>query len=203
MSPWQAVQRYISHPDPLAAAANTISIVVAWNQPFYPLYLYFYVGHDIVVSFLTFLSTPFFLAVPAVTRRHSLAGRVLLPLAGIANTVLSAKAFGEASGVELFLAPCLTIAALSFHRSERWMMVALLGLGFAVYLGLHDRYGAPLHQYTADEYAAFANLNTFTVLTLAAFVGFVFANAAAEAGRRVLAPGRSGEGGRDDIAEGR
>lgn len=201
MSPWRAVQRYLAHPDPLAAAANTISLVVAWNQPFYPLYLYFWVSHDIAVSFLTFLSTPFFVAVPAVARRHSLAGRALLPFVGIANTVLSAKAFGEASAVELFLAPCLTIAALSFRRAERAVMVSLLGLGFAAYLGLHGRYGAPLHLYTPQEYAAFADLNAFTVLTLAAFVGFVFANAAPDVGRSALVAGRPGDGGGDDIAE--
>jgi len=180
MAPWSAVRAYLAHPDPLVSAGNLIATVVAWNQPFYPLYLYFVVGPDIEVSFLTFLSTPFFVAVPAVARRHSLLGRALLPVTGIANTIVSAKAFGAASGVELFLAPCLTIAALLFRRSERWLMYALVALGLATYLGLHDRYGAPLHLYTADEYARFFSLNAFSVLTLAAFVGIVFANALGE-----------------------
>ena len=180
MAIWSAVRTYIAHPDPLVSASNTIAFMVAANQPFYPFYLYFVVGPDIGVSFLTFLSTPFFLAVPAVARRHSLLGRALLPMTGIANTILSAKAFGGASGVELFLGPCVTIAALSFRRAERWVTLVLVGLGLATYLCLHGRYGAPLHLYSPDEYARFFSLNAFSVLTLAAFVGIAFANAFAE-----------------------
>jgi hypothetical protein len=180
MAPWSAVRAYIAHPDPLVSAANMISVVVAANQPFYPLYLYFVVGPHIGVSFLTFLSTPFFVAVPAVARRSSLLGRALLPVTGIANTMVSAKAFGGASGVELFLGPCVTIAALSFRRSERWVMLVLVGLGLATYLYLHGRYGTPLHLYSPDEYARFFSLNAFSVLTLSAFVGITFANVLAE-----------------------
>lgn len=177
MAPSSALRAYIAHPDPLVSAGNLVAVVVACNQPFYPLYLYWIVGPDIGVSFLTFLSTPFFLAVPAVSRRHPLLGRALLPATGIANTILSAKAFGVASGVELFLAPCVTLAALLFRRSERWTMLALVGFGFATFLGLHSRYGAPLHLYTPDEYSRLYGLNAFSVLTLAAFVGIAFADA--------------------------
>jgi hypothetical protein len=185
MSPWRAVQRYLAHPDPLVAAGNLIAIVVAGNQPFYPLYLYLLVGEHVGASFFTFLSTPFFVAVPAVARRHPLAGRALLPLTGIANTVMSAKLFGQASGVELFLAPCVMIAAMLFRRSERFVMFALVGLGLTAYLGLHDRYGAPFHRYSAEEYAAFFSLNALSVLTLSAFVGLAFAGAFADVeGRR-------------------
>jgi hypothetical protein len=179
MSPWRVVRDYTAHPDPLVAAGNLIAVVVAWNQPFYPLYLYFLVGNDIGVSFFTFLSTPFFAAVPAVARRHPLAGRALLPLTGMANTVMCAKLFGEASGIELFLAPCIMIAAMLFRRSERIVMLALVGLGLLAYIGLHGRYGAPWHLYTAEEYARLLNLNALSVGTLTAFVGLTFANAIA------------------------
>jgi len=177
MTPWSAVRAYITHPDPLVSAGNLIAIMVASNQPFYPLYLYFAVGPEIDVSFLTFLSTPFFVAVPAMARRNSLLGRALLPVTGIANTILSAKAFGEASGVEMFLVPCVTIAALLFRRSERRVMLALVGLGLASYLCLHGRYGTPLHLFTPDQYARFFGLNALSVMTLSAFVGIAFANA--------------------------
>lgn len=183
---WRAIRRYMANDDPLVAAANTIALVVAWNQPFYPLYLYWLVGEDVVVSFYTFLSTPFFLAVPAVARRHPLAGRALLPLAGIANTVLSVKLFGEASGVELFLAPCMMIGAMLFRQSERLVMFALVGLGFAVFIGLHGRYGAPLHLYTPEEYGRFLSLNALSVGSLIAFVGVVFATALAQIESRGL-----------------
>jgi hypothetical protein len=180
MSPWRAVRNYTMHPDPLVAAGNLIAVVVAWNQPFYPLYLYFLVGKDIGVSFFTFLSTPFFIAVPAVARRHSLAGRALLPLTGMANTVMCAKLFGEASGVELFLAPCIMIAAMLFRRSERLVMLALVASGLLAYVGLHGRYGAPYHLYSGEQYARLFSLNALSVGTLTAFVGLAFANAIAE-----------------------
>jgi hypothetical protein len=180
MSPWRAVRSYISHPDPLVAAGNLIAVVIVWNQPFYPLYLYLLVGKDIAVSAFTFVSTPFFFAVPLVARRHPLAGRVLLPATGIVNTVFCTKVFGEAAGVELFLAPCIMIAAMLFRRSERLVMLALVGLGLAAYLGLHGRYGAPFHLFSAEEYRAFLGLNAVSVGTLIAFVGLTFSNALAE-----------------------
>jgi hypothetical protein len=180
MSPWRAMRRYVAHPDPLVAAGNLIAIVIVWNQPFYPIYLYFLVGKDIAISALTFLSTPFFAAVPAVARSHPLAGRVLLPLTGIVNTVFCTKVFGEAAGVELFLAPCIMIAAMLFRRAERLVMLALVGLGLAAYLGLHGRYGAPIHLYSAQEYSAFLGLNAVSVGMLIVFVGLTFSNALAE-----------------------
>jgi hypothetical protein len=194
----------LAHDDPLVAAANLIALVVAWNQPFYPLYLYWLVSENIAGSFLTFLSTPFFVAVPAVARRNSPAGRALLPLAGIGNTVLSVKLFGEASGVELFLAPCVMIAAMLFRQSERLVMLALVGLAFLVFAGLHGRYGAPLHLYTAEEYSHFLSLNALSVGTLTAFVGLTFANALAQIeakSARVSGADRAGNRPGDQVAE--
>ena len=180
MSFFGSIRAYAAHDDPLVAAGNLIALVVAANQPFYPLYLYAIVGEGVEPSYFTFLSTPFFLAVPAVARRNSLAGRALLPIAGIGNTVLCTKLFGEASGVELFLAPCIMIAAMLFRRRERPIMLALVGLAFLVFAGLHGRYGAPFHAYTAEAYARFLRLNAFSVGTLVAFIGLTFSNALAQ-----------------------
>ena len=179
MSVLSGIRRYIAADDPLVAAGNQIAIVVAWNQPFYPLYIYWLVGGDIGVPFLVLLSTPLYLAVPVIARCDSLAGRALLPLAGIANTMLGAKLFGEASGVELFLVPCAMAAAMLFRRSDRLVMLPLVGLTLLVYLGLHGHYGVPVHVYTAAEYARFLALNAVSVGTLTAFIGIVFANALA------------------------
>jgi hypothetical protein len=66
------------------------------------------------VAYWTFLPTPFFACVPVVARRNAVAVRNLLPLIGIANGILSTKAPGVASGVELFLIPCRLIACLAF-----------------------------------------------------------------------------------------
>ena len=66
-----AVAAYARADDPLAAATNFIALCVVGNQPFYPLYVWWVVGDDGWVSFLTFLSTPFFLIIPAIARRSS------------------------------------------------------------------------------------------------------------------------------------
>ena len=160
---------YAAHPDPQAAACNRIALVVAWNQPFYPLYLWWLVGGDWWVSVWTFLSTPFFAGVPIVARRNALAGRALLPLTGIANALLSTKAFGQASGVELFLIPCMLIALLAFRRSEQRVAVALSG-ATAIAVWAHGHYGAPLGRFDASQYADFQRLNATSVAALSAVI---------------------------------
>lgn len=157
----------------MVASCNLIALVVASNQPFYPLYVYWAVSDQIWPTFFTFLSTPFFLAVPAVARHSTLAGRALLPIAGIANTVLSAKVFGQASGVEIFLIPCALIAATFFRPSERLVAFIVIGLAIVAYLGLDGAYGSPVHIYSASEYGAFFRLNAMSAGTLTVFVGFI------------------------------
>ena len=117
------IHRYTDNPDPLAKVAATVALVVASNQPFYPLYLHAIVGKQAWPAWLTLLTTPLFLAVPAVARRHSLAGRAMLPIVGVINTVLCVKLIGLATAVELFLLPCILLAAILFRTSERNTMV--------------------------------------------------------------------------------
>jgi hypothetical protein len=164
----RAFRRYVSHPDKRVSAANFIAMLVASNQPFYPLYLYWMVTETVWPAFATFLSTPLFLLVPALSRRNSLAGRALLPLTGILNTILSARMFGVASGVEVFLIPCALLALLLFRPSERRYAYPLAAGAFLVFLALHDRYGAPAHLYSAGEYAAFIRLNAMSAAALCA-----------------------------------
>ncbi len=175
------VRAYAHHRDPRVAAANVISLLVASNQPFYPLYLFWLVSADITAAWFTFLSTPFFLAVPAVARRNDVAGRALLPLTGIGNTVLSAWLFGTASAVEIFLVPCGIIALLLFRPRERVVALAITALAFGVFLLLHDVYALPLAQYNAVQYAALARLNLMSAGMLTAFVAILFSGIMAEA----------------------
>jgi len=170
---WDRVAAYAAHDDPMVAASNLIALVVASNQPFYPLYVYWTVSDCIWPTLFTFLSTPFFLAVPAIARRYPMGGRALLPVAGMANTILSAKVFGQASGVEIFLIPCALIAATFFRASERIAAFILIGAALLVYLGLDGAYGAPVHAYTASEYQAFFRLNAMSAGTLTVFVGLM------------------------------
>jgi hypothetical protein len=170
---WKQISAYAAHDDPLIARCNLISLVVASNQPFYPLYVYLAVSGHVLPTFFTFVSTPFFLAVPAVARRRPILGRALLPLAGMANTVLSAQVFGLASGVEIFLMPCVLIAAAFFRSSERLVALSLLGLAALIFFGLNDRYGMPVYLYSAAEYEAFVRLNAASAGMLTVFIGFV------------------------------
>ena len=167
------IAAYAAHDDPMVAACNLIALVVASNQPFYPLYVYWAVSDHVGPTLFTFLSTPLFLAVPAVARRYPKAGRALLPVAGMANTMLSAKVFGSASGVEIFLIPCALIAATFFRPSERLVAFALIGASLIVYLGLNGRYGVPVHLYTAAEYQAFFRLNAMSAGFLSIFAGLI------------------------------
>jgi hypothetical protein len=178
---WRRLETYAAHDDPLVAAGNWIALVVVSNQPFYPLYLYAIVGDRLAPSLLTFLSTPFFAAVPAVSRRHPVAGRAMLPLIGIANVMVSAKAMGVSSGVEMFLIPCALIAASLFRPSERKVGLPIVGVALATYVFLHGRYGAPLGDYSATEYSALLSLNAVSAATLSVFVGLLLAGIVARA----------------------
>lgn len=183
VNPLRRLGDYAVHPDPLAAACNRIALLVASNQPFYPLYLWWIVGGDWPMSCWTFLSTPFFACVPVVARRNAIAGRIMLPLTGIANGILSTKALGEASGVELFLIPCGLIACLAFRREE-WRIAAVL-LGATLGAGLlHSRYGFPLGHFEAPEYAHFRRLNAMSVATLSAVIVWSLSRARASNARR-------------------
>jgi hypothetical protein len=187
-----AVKAYAHADDPLAAACNFIALCVASNQPFYPLYVWWVVGDDHWVSCLSFLSTPFFLAIPALARRSSLLGRAMLPIVGVANGLLCVKAFGAASGVELFLCPCAMIAAMALRANERPIMLAIVGFALAAFV-LRDRLGAPLHAFSPEEYARFVSLNAWSVAGLVAFAGLQFSGAYARltAGGRDISDARS------------
>jgi hypothetical protein len=174
---WSRVAAYAASPDPQIAAFNTLALVVACNQPFYPLYVWWLIGDDGWTSLWTFLSTPFFVAVPAATRRWPVAGRALLPLAGIGNTMLAEKAFGAASGVDAFLVACVVIALLGFKWAERAWIVALCGVAAVAFVVGRETLGQPLRVFTPAEYASFVNMNRVSAacLTLLAIYKLVAA----------------------------
>lgn len=193
-----ALKAYAHHPDPRVAAANFFALLVASNQPFYPLYVYWTVGPEIGPTAWTFLSTPFFLAVPALSRWNTLIGRAMLPIAGIANTLLSAKVFGVASGVEIFLLPCAVLALLIFRPHERWIAAfPLAAVCFLAYFVLHGVYGAPFHLYSEAEYAALLRLNMMSAGGLTAFTALSFSTLLAEAESAASAKAPGGGKARD------
>lgn len=169
------VRSYTDNDDPVAKAAGTVAFIVASNQPFYPLYLYAVVGSASWPAWFTLLTTPFFLAVPALGRRHSLAGRALLPIVGVANTILCVKLIGVRTGVELFLLPCVLLGAILFRGSERAAMLAVLAVPFAAYFVLDGMVGPPLQTFDDASYASIIALHATSVASLTAVTGWLFA----------------------------
>jgi len=162
------------HPDRRAAAANLVATVLAWNTPFYPLYLLWVVGTDAFpAGLLTLCSFPVWVAVPLLSRRHPLASRALLPLAGAANTVFCTAILGVASATELFLVPTTLLAAILFRRAERWVMLPLTCLPLVLYFALAGHY--PVPAYSDAQNHAMLRLNAGSVGTFSIFLGFVAA----------------------------
>ena len=170
---WRALRlkiaRYLANDDPLAAIGNSGAFLVWSSQPTYPIYVWLLVGNDAWPSLLTWLSTPFFFAVPLVARRNAVGGRVLFVATGVLNTLLSAKAFGPDASVAWFLLPCLVIAA-TFFRASEWMVAAPLCVGTVLATLVVDRLGAPLHLFTPDQYRSLSHLNLWSVVILSLYL---------------------------------
>ena len=166
---------YVGADDPRVAGANWVSILVALNQPLFPLYIWGLVGFDGFASTLTWLSTPFFVAVPWVSRRAPTVSRAMLPLLGAANTLLAAKALGAASGVELFLCPCAMAGAMAFRARERGVMLFVLGAMLLAYWLSHGHMGPALHGFDAEANAKLFNLNVVSVAGLTLLIALQFA----------------------------
>ncbi len=166
---------YMSHPDPQAAAANYVAMVVGWNTPFYPLYLLAMPGGGIFpAGWLTLLATPFFLSVPAVMRRSTLAGRLMVPGFGAANCVFGSWVLGAQSGTMLFLVPCAILAALLYRPSERLWRLGLLGAVLGAFVVC--TYWLPsLTNLAPDTLAAITRLNSFSMICLIGFIALIYA----------------------------
>ncbi len=177
---WAAVERYAAHADPRVAACNWIALVVASNQPFYPLYVEGVAGTGGFAAMLTFPSTPFFALTPFVARRSDRLGRAMLPLAGIANSLLALILFGEASGVLLFLAPCVVIAGLAFRPDERRWSLPLIGLSALAYLAGPMIAATPLVALGEAGSLALLRVNAFSAGCLLALTGLSFSGAMAD-----------------------
>lgn len=129
MSRLAHLRAYAAHPDPATASANLIAVVVALNGPFYPLYVVGAIGAQGLFAFATMAASPLFFAVPWLSRRTALGGRIAVPLIGTINTVWCTKLFGAAAEVQLFCLPCIVLAALVHRDRETWLCVVLVGLG--------------------------------------------------------------------------
>jgi hypothetical protein len=121
---------YLGHAEPETRIANKVALVVGGNGPFYPLYLYWLTPEAGSLSLLSMIAAPLFLAVPLIARQNGFAGRMAMVLTGLANVLWCTALLGPASGVPLFVLPCVALALTAWRN--RIALLALLGLCLAV-----------------------------------------------------------------------
>ena len=170
-----ALHRYAAHDDPAAAAANFLALVLAWNGPFYPVYVIGLVGWDGIASLWSVFASPLFFAVPWVMRHDTRTGRAMLPLIGTANTLWCTKLLGPGTEVGLFLLPCIALAALLYRRSERRLMLVMLLLPLALLMLPDAVFGVPIVTLPPDRIARLAALDIVSVALLTGLVTWQFA----------------------------
>jgi hypothetical protein len=166
---------------------NLVALVLAWNTPFYPLYLRAAGGPSMWPGgWLTLCVFPVFLAVPAVCRRTPFAGRVLLMAVCVVNTLFCTWLLGEASGTQLFLLPCVTLAALLFGREEKLALVGSLASPIVVWAALDGRYPVSPFVCSGAACGEIVWLNVVSVAVLTAFFGWLASG--------LISPGSDGVG---------
>ena len=171
---WRRLQRYSDYPDPAAAAANTVAVVVALNGPFYPVYVVLMIGVAGAASVVTMIASPIFFAVPWIARRSSAAGRAALALVGILNTIWCVKLFGPASEVQLFCVPCIMLAALLYRGWERIVALPLIGLAILALAAPDSLYGVPLIAFSPEQARALTRLHMISAATLTGLIALQF-----------------------------
>ena len=112
-----------------------------------------------------------------VNRKFPLIGRALLPIGGFFNTLVARKIFGENAGTELFIIPCVIIAALAFRGREVYLAIFLFGVALAIYAAGHEAFGEPLAMLDRSQLTTLTWLNSTCVLSLTFLIGLIFSNA--------------------------
>jgi hypothetical protein len=156
--------------DPLTEASVSVAWVILANKPFYPVYIWWLAGSGVAASLWTLLAAPAFVAVVFLAPRYPLVARAGVPLVGTVDTVLATKVFGQGAGTELFFAPCMMLAALSFHAEEKWWQRGAAAFIFVVFALSHDRLSPALNVWSDADLATLRNLNAFAVASLMAFI---------------------------------
>ncbi len=161
--------------DALTAASITVAWVVALNKPFYPLYVWGLTGDGVASSPTAVVAAPFFALAAWCGRRYPLAARLGVPLIGIVDTALAGLFMGQATGTELYYAPCLMLVALNFHAAEKWLQRGLAVIAFAVFALLHGHAGFGLSPWSGADAQALLTLNAFSVASLMTFIALRYA----------------------------
>jgi hypothetical protein len=177
---------YTASSNPHVAACNTIAMVIAWNQPYYPLYLWWIVGRDAWVGIPDAFSGILFFAVPAIARRSGLLGRVAMVVFSVANVVFCSMMLGQAAGVQLLFLPCGMLGAILFGWRERFVMLTMTALPLIAWLLTRRWQDAPPVRFPDAAYASLFTLNAVSAGALMVFFGWMLAgiNRRVEEGRR-------------------
>jgi len=168
---------FAHHPDPLVEASNWVALIIGTHLPFWPFYIWWSAGPQALpTALLTVALAPIFCVVPVLSRWNGLLGRVATLVAGVGNTILTIWILGENSRTDLFFAPCVALAAISFRRSERWLMLFFIGLPLAGWYFLNDHPLSPLHVYDEEAVRQIVMLNVTSVVVLIASIGWMQAS---------------------------
>jgi hypothetical protein len=111
-----AVRRFLAHRDPLVEASNWVAFIIGTHLPFWPLYVSWAAGPRVLpTALLTLALAPIFVAIPLLSRRNGLLGRIAMLLTGVANTIFTIWVLGEQSGTAFFLIPWGALASALFR----------------------------------------------------------------------------------------
>jgi hypothetical protein len=171
---YKGVCAYAAHEDPLAQAGNWIALAIGTHLPLWPFYILWCAGTQCFpTAWAASALTPLFLIIPWVSRHRGLAARIMVPLAGMANTIFTTWLLGEASGTPLFFVACAAASAMLFRRPERWIMLPLTLLPLVAWYVMMRHFPAPVHRYDPASLKELIILNTISVGVLLALFGWL------------------------------
>lgn len=170
------LRSYMHADDPRIAACNAVAMLVGWNQPCYPFYLWWIVGPAAWVGApASLLSAVAFCAVPWMTRRYPTGGRIGMVLVSVVSTVLWTTTLGEAAGNQLYYFPCAMVAAIVFRWRQRLLMLGMTALPLAAWLLTRSRLDLPPIRFPPEQAAQILSLNAVSAGCLMVFMGWLLA----------------------------
>jgi hypothetical protein len=169
------LKAYVASDDPYVSTCNTIAMVLAWNQPYYPIYLWWIVGRDAWVGIPDAFSGLLFFAVPAIARRSPTLGKITLVVFSVANVAFCSMMLGEAAGIQLLYLPCGMLAAILFPWRQRIAMLAMTALPLIAWLLTRGRLDIPPIRFPTEAYARLFTLNAVSSGLLMMFFGWLLA----------------------------
>ena len=161
-----ALARWLDHPDPRQAQINRLAFMLALNQPLFAPSLVLLYGSIGWVAWPQALHLPLYLLVPWLARRNADAARRWLVVLSIGTTAQAMLLLGAASGVWLFLFPCVALAGWILPARH---IIAVAAACLAVlWLGFDLSSSLP-----ADAAAHLFKLNALAALGLTGFIGWL------------------------------